>query len=308
LTEIRHFGAAGCKIGKAGGMWREETDIMVAAIRAHPNIVSAVRQFTTGYLAWRRQLGVLNRVLATLGREHLLEHVMYLHFARQDRAGEHGATFERLAALSAARDRVGARATRSTHRLAQTAGLVMTRRNPTDRRLRVYEPTEFLLQLARESYSLAFDIFHELAPNLNLGLRLGTEREYLFVLVARLGRPYLEAQFAPRPKTDVFNEVVRLEGGRAILATVVECHWRGDDLPTSQEIAKRYYVSPSQTRAVLKTAESHGLITLAGRGRLVAAEPLAQAYLGATSRYLALYARSAFALDPSIFAPEPAAR
>ena len=64
-----------------------------------------------------------------------------------------------------------------------------------------------------------------------------------------------------------------------ILTTAIDRHWRGDDLPTSQEISRQFYISPSQIRAVLKYAESLGLIRTAARGRLLDAGPLAEAYL-----------------------------
>ncbi len=274
---------------------------MVEAIRSHPRLVDAVRRFTAEYLQWRANLGVLNKVLSNLGRERLLEHACYLHFTRGELGNAHGATFERLAGLSASRDQIGARATRTALRLAQIAGLLLQTRSPEDARLRIFEPSEALLTLAREVYALTFGVFDDLAPGLDLNARLSEDPDFHLDILAHLGRAFLRAKFQPQEEPDVFNALLRLEGGRAILTTAIERHWRGEDLPTSQEMARQFYVSPSQIRAVLKYAEALGLLRTAARGRLLDAGPLAEAYLDALSRFLAVFAEHAFGFAPETF-------
>ena len=286
-------------------MRRERPKELAEAIRSHPHVVDAVGRFTSDYLKWRATLGVLNKVLSNLGRERLLEHVCYLHYTRGEPGNEYGATFERLAALSAARDQIGARATRTALRLAQIAGLLLPTRNPDDARLRIFEPSESLLTLTREIYGLAFRIFDDLAPGLDLSARVSNDREFFFEVITRLGRAFLKAEFDPRRPPDVFNSLLRLEGGRAILTTAIDRYWRGEDLPTSQEIARQFYISPSQIRAVLKHAESLGLIRTAARGRLLDAGPLAETYLDSLCRFLAVFAEHALALEPETFSARP---
>lgn len=280
---------------------RREPKELADAIRSHPHVVDAIRRFTADYLQWRARLGVLNKVLSNLGRERLLEHACYLHFTRGEPGNAHGATFERLAALAAARDQIGARATRSALRLAQIAGLLMQTRSPEDARLRIFEPSESLLAMTRDVYALAFRIFDDLAPGLDLSARVSRNPEFLSEVLTRLGRAFLRAEFHPQREPDVFNALLRLEGGRMILTTAIDRHWRGEDLPTSQELSRQFYISPSQIRAVLKNAESLGLIRTAARGRLVDAGPLAEAYLDTLSRFLAVFAEHAFAFEAHTF-------
>lgn len=283
-------------------IWRGQRKGLAAAIGSHPKYLPAVRRYTENYLNWRRGLGVMNKILSNIGREHLLEHLLYFHFRRVERQGEAGATFERLAALSAARDHIGVRAARSALGLAQTAGLITAGRGATDRRLRAFEPTEPLLRMTREAYALPFSILDDLVPSLGICKRLFDDSAFLPLILARLGDVYFKSEFTPRPPTDPFQNVLRLEGGRVIVGTAIQRHWSGLDLPTSQEIAWNYYVSPSQIRVVLKTAEGSGLIRTASRGRLIDAEPLAKAYADGTCDYLALYAQHAFNLDRAAFA------
>jgi hypothetical protein len=287
-------------------MLRDRRKDLATAILRHPRTRSAVDRFTTDFLAWRQQLGVLNKVLSNLGREHLLEHVMYYHFLRDEGDVDTGATFERVTALSAARDHIGARAARSALALAQAAGFIVQTRSPNDKRLRIFEPTELLLHLTREAYALPFSILDTLAPELGICDRLMRDPNYLSFILSRLGDGYLRQEFTPRPTEDPYQNVLRLEGGRTIVATVVHCHWRGLALPTSQEMSWKYYLSPSQIRVVLKTAEDSGLIRTGSRGRLIDAETLSRAYIEATGYYLGLYAHHAFDLEAKVFADDAA--
>lgn len=287
--------------GKAIRMRRERPKELAEAIRSHPRFVDAAGRFTADYLQWRVRLGVLNKVLSNLGRERLLEHVCYLHFTRGEPGNVHGATFERLAELSAARDQIGARAMRTALRLAQIAGLLLLARSRKDARLRIFEPTQALLAMVRELYGLLLRALDDLAPGLGLHTAVSDDPDFLAQNLARLGRAFLDAEFGSREKPDVFNNLLRLDGGRAILTTAIKRHWRGEDLPTSQEIARQFYVSPSQIRLVLKHAESLGLIRTAARGRLLDAGPLREAYLDSLSRLLAVLAEHASALTPQTF-------
>jgi len=298
---FRHPAPAGWRTGRAKRMRREGPREMAETIRSHPHFVDAARRFTSDFLQWRAQLGVLNKVFSNLGRERLLEHAIHLHFTRGEPGNGHGATFERLAALSAARDQIGARATRTALRLAQIAGLLLLTRSPDDARLRIFEPSDTLLAMTHDVYALTFRVFDDLAPDLGLSRRQSDDPGFLADILGRLGRAFLRAEFRPQKKADVYNGLLRLEGGRVILATAIDRHWRGQDLPTSQEIARQFYVSPSQIRAVLKQAETLGLIRTAARGRLLDAGPLAEAYLVAFSRFLAVFAEHAFALEPETF-------
>ena len=284
-------------------MWREELAGLAEAIRTHPRFFGAVRRFMAEFVEWRARLGVLNKVGSNLGRERLLEYVLYLHFARVGDSAEGGATFERLAALSEARDQIGARAVRTALRLAQIAGLVSVAKSTTDGRMRIITPAESLIELAREHLAITFRILDALTPQAAFSARLYDPPDFLPVLLTRIGRAYIEGGYQRNLPASPFTALLRLEGSRVILSYVVDCHWDGRDLPTPQEFFRRFYVSPSQTRAVLKSAEAHGLARVGPRGRLSGADALADAYVDALSRFLAFAMRFGFALDDAILPP-----
>ena len=276
---------------------------IAARCRGRPDFLPIAQRFTQDYLGWRAQLGVLNKLLSNIGREHVLEHLMYFHFSRA--SDERGATFERLAQLSAARDRLGSRAVRTALRLAHIARLVRAGRSPLDKRVQVYTPTDALLALTRDAYALAFRTLDRLLPGLESARRLEDDPAFLPLILDRMGRAY--AGFEPRDGSVAhpIDDILRAEGGRPIMSLTVDCGWRGRDLPPAQDIARRYYVSASQTRAVLKMAQARGLIGVGARGRLEDAGPLTEVYLDTFALALAHFAHFGLELGEDSF---PSAR
>ncbi len=277
---------------------------LAAAMRSHPRLREASRRFFHDFVGWRERLGLLNKITCNLARERIFEHLLYLHFARAGEGGDKGATFARLAALSASRDQIGGRAVRTALRLAEIAGLVSQTRSPSDGRLRIYRPSEAMLAQTREYFSIAFRVVDALKPSLRVSERLYEEPNLMISIFVKIGQAYLEDEVQPNPAPDALTSLLQLDGGRAVLATVIDCHWRGRDLPASQDIAKRFYVSPSQTRAILRYAEVQGLIAMAGRGRIADAEPLTSAYLDALCRFLAFVLGYGLDLDVGAFQSE----
>ncbi len=283
---------------------REGLKELAGALRAHPSFAVASNRFMAEYVAWRGRLGVLNKVISNLGRERLVEHVLYLHFGRL--GADYGATFERLASLSETRDRIGARAVRTALRLAQISGLAILSRSRADGRLRICEPAPPLLDLAGAYYAILFQLLDDLAPEFRACVRLATEPDFLATALSRMGRAYVARGFDRNLAKSPLPTLLRFEGARPILACVIDCCQRGVALPTSHELSRRFYVSPSQTRVILKGAETFGLIRTAGRGRLLDAAPLTEAYFDGLSRHLAFAALYGFETEDGVYALENA--
>jgi hypothetical protein len=278
-------------------MLRTSLQELAAAIRAHPRFPEAARRSVSELVAWRSQLGITNRVISNLGRESIIEHLLILSFTRRldDQSG--GATFERLAALSGAREGVGARAVRTALRLLQIGGLVVSTRSRRDGRLRIFQPTPTLLAQARDYYAIVFGVFDALAPGANIRSRLEEGPEFLSEILGRAGDAILARDFTPRPEAAAFTQLLRLDGASAILAFVVDCHWSRRRLPTPGQLAPLFQVSGSQTRVILKAAADKALIVLGLRGALLDASALADEYLRYYSQYLAFFARYGLHLE-----------
>ena len=287
---------SGFAVGGTTRMWRTDLKELLQTIRAHPQFSHAGLRFVADFVAWREQLGIINKVISNLARERILEHVMFLHYgSAADKSGA-GATFERLASLSDATDEIGARAVRTALRMAQISGLIVQTRSRADARLRLYEPAEPLLTLTGAYSALALQSVDEMWPGLGLSLRVREESGLIPKMLARMGETYLRGAFRSHRPADPLNILLRLEGARPILARVVECNRLQVPLPTAQEFARLFYVSPSQTRVILRAAEARGLIRIAARGVILDAAPLQERFLDAQARYLAFAMRAGFGL------------
>lgn len=299
------IGRQNIAVGGECTMSPEGLATLAAAIRGHPQYFTASRQYLSDFIAWRAGIGVVNKVISNLSRERILEHLLYLHFAGDAAERENGASFERLASLSESRDQIGARAVRTALRLAQIAGLVSPVRSRKDARLRIYLPTKPLVALTRDYSVLALQILDHFSPRLHLAARMQDDPKAVTDMLVRVGATHLAAEPQPRAATNALTSLMRLEGGRSILAVVIDCHWRGVALPPSQELARRFYVSPSQSRAILKQAEAQGMIRTAARGQVLDAHVLAKLYLDALAGNLAFASLCGFGLDAAAFDFDP---
>jgi len=279
-------------------MPREALAELSELIRSHPAFLRASRRYASEYVQWRERLGILNRVIANAARLRILENLIYLHAVRFDGQRRSGASFERIAELSGFTDDIGTRAVRTMLRLAQIGGLVVTARDPDDGRLRVYQPTEALLEHAREYVVIILRPLDAIFPHLHVRERLESEPGYYFEVISAMGRIYLEMGLKSPRTPDPFRDLMRLEGAAPILITVIDCHFNGRDIPAAPELSRRFLVSQSQARAVLKAAAAQGLIRTGPRGRLLDAEPLARMQFGAFARFLAFAARHGFGIEP----------
>ena len=273
---------------------------MSAKIRENPAYAAAAWRYVVEYAEWRDQLGPLNKVVANLARMRVLENLVYLHFLSPGREGRQGATFERLAELSGAVDDVGARAVRTLLRLAQSAGLVVSGRNPADGRQRLYRPTDALIHHSRAFTIIYVRPLDAVFPELNICKRLETEPDRHRDVVMGLARVYREIGMKGASQTQGFGDVMRLEGAAAIFCVVIDCFNKGRNIPSAPEISRRFFISQSQVRAVLKAAEAAGFIETGPRGRLIDAQPLARACSEAHIRFLAFSALHTFGLADAI--------
>jgi hypothetical protein len=142
-------------------------------------------------------------------------------------------------------------------------------------------------------------------PDIDITARFQNEADFLPEFLSRSGSAYLTLQFVPRPRVDPFTALLRLEGGRAVVCSVVDSHCNRRELPTMSDLAQNFHVSPSQARVIMKSAQKHGLIRVGARGALLDAAPLAEEYFQYYCRYLAFFALYGLNLHDRILGAGP---
>lgn len=260
-----------------------------------------MRRYTAKYMEWRRDLGMINRLISNVSYEHVLENVMCFHFLNCPGMFP-GASFERVLDLSQVRDGIGSRAVRSVLALAETAGWVLVKRGLIDKRQKLFEPTETLLNMMRDLCSLPLGILDDMNGNYIIHQKLYKDPDFIRFVFTRLGEVYvINPEYDPHLETNVYENLQRMDGGPSLIATSLVCSWMGRDLPTAQDLAKHYYVSASQIRFVMAYADSVGLIKTGYRGRLMGTDALEEAYVDALCHDLALFADRVLDLDVGVF-------
>ncbi len=282
-------------------MLRDASADMADMILVHPDFAPAMRRYAVEYTRWRESLGLLNKVVANAARLRILENIVYLHTVDFDSEGQPGPSFERISQLSSSTDDIGARAVRTLLRLAQISGLVLSRRDVEDGRLSVYQPTDVLMSYAKDYALVTLRPLDYMFPQLKISEQMETDPTYFSYVTLAFGRVYLKMGLRTPRTSDPFRDLMRLEGALPILLTVLDGYFQGHDIPIAPEFTRRFHVSQSQVRAVLKIAESLGLIRTASRGRLIDAAPLETALFAAYARFLAFAAQTGFGVEaPSI--------
>jgi len=279
-------------------MPRNGLTALTEMIRTHPEFPGAARRYLVDYVDWRERLGMLNRVIANAARQRILENLLTLHFSRSESGGGPGVSFERLVEVSGATDDVGARAVRTALRLAQIGGLVVNGRDAADGRLRVYQPTDALIGHGRELSIFTLRPLDIIFPHLRICEKLAADPAFYGVTAARVGRVVLQPGLRRPGIVSPLRDLMRQEGAIAIYNVVADCYSRGRDAPAAPELSRRFFVSQSQARAVLRSAEAQGLFRIGPRGRLLDAEPLTQGIMDGYARFLAFYALHIFGIEP----------
>ncbi|MBR1219727.1 hypothetical protein JQ557_17095 [Bradyrhizobium sp. U87765 SZCCT0131] len=273
---------------------RHRPDVLAdtaAAIRAHPEFRRAAMHYLENVLRWREGPRLLNKVVGSYVRSQVIGNLLFLHFSGDVTGDGEGPSFVRLLALSEARNHCGSRVLKTVLALTKLAGFVAVERGRNDARLRVYRPTEKLLEHVRAWYTQTLGCFDILAPGGHYAERVAREADFIARFLSSIGTPFFEHDIAIGEYYPKIYELLQLDCGFPVIATLVHATLRGDEMPSAPEISKKFGSSASQIRNVQKTAAALGLISISDNGRADDCARLAAMYQDFIARELALYAQ-----------------
>jgi hypothetical protein len=265
-------------------------------MQQHPAFDDAVRHYLDHILAWRRQMGVFNRVATTSGL-HAIGYLIFLHYANTSGRPENGATYSRLLELCEARGNCGSRALRTILVLAHVMGYVHSSRSITDRRIQIFTPSEKLLAESRQQFTIPFACLDKLVPGAGYTQAVKSDPAFLPNLFTTTGKAVLELGIEITEFFPDMHEIMQFQGGCPANLSIAHAVMHGREIASASAIAKEFHVSPAQVRTVLKTAANRGLITLSERGQVIDAGPLVAQQKGMIARELSLYAKYSLGLE-----------
>jgi hypothetical protein len=279
---------------------------LAGAIRAHPKFDEAALRYIEHLHTWRSDLGALNKIISSHARGQIIACVMYLHFNNETGNSDNGATFERVADLCLGRVPCGPKVLRTVLVVASLSGYLEIERGHTDRRLKLYRPTEKLLGHFRKLFGHKLACFDHLVEGRGFARKLHFDPRFVERLIATSGNAYFALGAQVGEKFPDLYPILCIDGGFGATISVVESQLRGRPAPSLNHIGQRFRVSPSQARKILKLAEERGLILFTADGRVADASGLVGLYKLYLAREFALYAKHSLGLESSFITSKAA--
>ncbi len=265
-------------------------------ILKHDRFNFAMLRYVEKVIAWRRQLGVFNRVGTSLGL-HVSHYVIYFHFANRAGLVEHGATFSRILEICEQRQQCGARAVRTVLSVLRVMGYLRQERSPSDGRVQVYAPTDKLTREVVEGFALSLSVLDDLEPGGNYEDRVRKDAAFLTDIVTHSGGAVVvDGIEIVEPFPDI-NAIITKAGGFPTSISIAAAQIRNIDCPSARSIAKEFRISQSQVRSVIDELEKRALVVRSENGAIVDASPLVYLHRMLVARELALHVKHTLKLE-----------
>jgi hypothetical protein len=264
----------------------QEGDLLAATaarIMSHPRFGEAFARYIDNALHWQAGHRPFGKASVTHTRSSIIGYILYLHLRVAEGNPDDGASYSKIWSICEQRGDCGPRVLKTQLALMSVFGFLHCERGRHDRRLRLYRPTERLYGYIREWYSGTFSCFDCLAPGHDFSARVKQDTEFLRHIILTISPPYLDenillVKFYPQ-LFDLFMQ----EGGFTTSALLVQAELAEQPLASMRDISRRYSVSASQVRNIMRLLESQNLLHA----------PLLNLFKLYVARELALYARYA---------------
>ena len=262
----------------------------MAAILGHPAFEAAALAYLQSVIEWRRRLGLFNRIGTNLAF-HIINYVVYLHFAAQAGSIAHGATFSKILAICETRGNCGGRALRTVLLVLQSLGRLTSEPAVRDARVQVYVPANALLAEVREIYGYSLTLVDQVLPGADYGKAMGEDEVFVARHISRIGRAIIEDDVRITEHFPDLHEVINRAGGLPTSLSLAVAQLRGDVTPLPATIARNFNVSTSQVRGVIQDLAARNLIDRAVNGQVVDASRLVAEHKGLIAREIALHVK-----------------
>ncbi len=243
-------------------------------ILAHDKFEDAFHTYLDRIIAWHAALGILNNVISNIGM-HIFLFIFYLHYTSDPSQPESKCSFTNLLALCEQRKICGSRMLRTILGVYLVTGLVRTRTEDTDRRVRLFEPSPRAVKDFRRYWSdtlASLDVMFETRAYSDYALNDPSSVE---AVMNTMMRESITRNILLIEQFEDLHALFDLKCGCPVIFLIVKALLAGQELPPLREIAKTYRISLGQVRNIVEQAKARGvLVTTDGRvtdfSRLVA--------------------------------------
>jgi hypothetical protein len=272
------------------GETSQDGDLLAATavrIMSHPRFDEAFAHYIDNVLNWQVNHKSYGKASTNHTRSSIVGYILYLNYRADPADPDDGASYSKIWSICEKRGDCGPRVLKTQLALMSVFGFLDCERGAHDRRLRLYRPTGRMYAYIREWYSGSFGCFDRLKPNQDYAGRVRQDPEFLRHIILSISPPYLDENILLVKFFPFLFDLFMQEAGFTTSALLIQAQLHGESLGPIRDIARRYGVSESQVRKVLRQLESQGL----------AGPSLLALYKSYVARELALYARYALPED-----------
>lgn len=265
--------------------------VEAAAIYARPQFSAAVRHYTTALAGFRERSRLTNKLMAYEARFRTVGYLLYLYAENATSGDGLGVSYGTLYDLCVRRGEVGPRTTKTMLALLDLAGFVASARSAADRRIKLYRPTDKMLDFARAWFGHSAATLDVLEPEAQRSARLRSDRAYLLAFLVSAGREHA----GERPPADRMPDFIgyfgAMEGAAAVVSAVSLADIDGVAAPSRAALARQFGLSKTQVSKVIEAGVGQGWFGLDASAAPLVTDRLRRAYRRWISIELAFYAR-----------------
>jgi hypothetical protein len=232
---------------------------------ATPTFRQAVQRFSEGYLEFRQGPRLLSKLLCRDATWRVIGYLLFLH-ADREQFGSAGATYSRLLELCSRRNEVSRRTLKTMLALMRLAGFIHADISTSDRRIKIYRPTERMMGFVRRWLSYPVAALDILEPEFKRSRSLHSDPGFIERFLVSGGRQFTTAT----PPTERVPELSFFADGPEnaflILVIIRLAEMHGVPVASRAEIARRFGLSKTQVTSVLSGGAERGFFSIDDNG------------------------------------------
>ncbi len=233
-----------------------------ARFAASPAFTQALLSYSEGLAELRQGPRLLNKLLAKDASWRVIGYLLFLDAERDPRDPNSGATYGRLHALCTRRGEVSPRTLKTMLALLRLGGFLQARTSAADRRMKIYRPTERMMNFARRWLSYPVAALDILEPQWQRARRLRDDPEFVRRFLRSGGR-HFTASTPPTERMPEFNFFFKgPDGALVTLIALLLAKMLGAPVPSRAKIARRFGLSKTQVTRVVTAGAARGFFTV----------------------------------------------
>ncbi|MBX3446707.1 MAG: hypothetical protein KF765_08120 [Parvibaculaceae bacterium] len=253
-----------------------------------PLFPRVMRDYTAALVAFRRDPRVVNKLISQEARYRVVNHLLSLHAGKMLAGGAGGVTYGEMLGLCSAFPEVGSRVLKTMLSMLVLTGFASSRRDPADRRVKIYTPSAKLVAVACSRLAPIVDALQVLEPDVPHAAALRNDPTFWMRAIHRNGRPQLDSEVLHSHMPEFIAFAAGREGAAQIVYAVMLADMDAAPLPSRSALARQFRLSKTQVWSVFAEGERLGYFAAGDGTAPVATDKLHRQYTEWTALELAL--------------------